>query len=721
MIDLPVQQRAKTGRFRDWYVVGVDTETTRIPGDVLSMNGKTRLAAPVHPTLVVGSLAVFTPFGGASAYAAVRDEFLDALAGWLDHDDAVFVFHNLAFDFHVINEASGRVGSALRAALAEGRVFDTMGREMLIQIAEGRRTFAASQVRVPSLAKLAERRLGLTLQKDEEIRCGFDKYIGKREDEIPLQFLEYAAMDAYATAAVFLAQEPVMAMLHNAAGEESMFPLDPKSIEKYGYLSEHIQAKGAVVLRWLEGFPLRVDLEEVKRRRSEIWDEFQALQERLISYSWARRAPRTRKFHLSLKAIREVLACWCKDHAATPPLTDSGLVATGYDDWTEILPRNDPSLIADDSIEGRLHAWLRYGKLQKLMSTYIDCYGAGPAHYTKYWNLITRTTRTSSVRPNVQNIPKHRDSLRALFVPAPGYKLVEFDFKAAELAALAQILYLMFGHSALRDDINAGRDPHVETAKRMVGKKAWDAADADERKRYRQMAKAFNFGIPGGLGAVKLQRYAARSYKVQLTISETKQAKADFLEANPELKEYLRDGVDWQNAFAVAAENLGLSTDRLASALNAIDESSGEIHPGIAMQRLRSWSRGDARYDVPVPEGFRPMFDLFRTTSVAPCGVVRGRASYTEAHNLPFQATVACALKLGLWLLYERWEAFDRQWWRPVCEVHDSILIEVRDGAPKGLIPALAEHFRRGLQELLPDVVAGVDVEGPKERWGVQK
>lgn len=826
-------------RFKDRIVVAVDTETTAIAKDKLSWNGKSRIAAPSVPQLVVGSVA----YSEGEAYCLSRDSLLVAL------DDALsarrpLVFHNLAFDFFVIDQADPRIGARLLEAIGEGRVYDTMNRELLIQIAEGRQTFGTAALRLPSLATSVQRRCGMTLTKDDDTRLGFDKYVGRPYAEIPDQLRTYAARDAWATLALFAAQEPVMAALH-AEGVESPYPVLPDAVQRFGYLSEHIQAQGAVALQWLEGFPLRVDLAEVKRRRKEIWAEFCELQEKLITFGWARRAPRTKKFHLSLKAVREALTAWAKQNGVTPELTDSGLLKLDRKFWSPLLPREQ-----DDSLAGRLASWLRFGALQKIISTYLDCYETSDEHYTHYWNLMTRTTRTSSVRPNVQNIPKHKDNLRGLFVPSPGCALVEFDFKAAELVALAEVHKAMFGQSSLADDINAGRDPHIENARRLVGPKdtvtcspdtiqllracwrneelqrlvagstsaqstggdtasstsaapgslpiesptgsglelflkagscvipattlraltrtisfreqlskttqTWlekaalgargltvaellthdgrevlrwiferteetgSAGIADVSKSARQRAKAFGFGLPGGLGAPKLQQYAARSYGVAMTLQEARETRKRFLEVNPEMREYLADHVDPENALRIASMNLGLSEQQLAGYLDALREDDGSIHYGLALTRLRAWTRGDRRYSIPAPEGFQPLYHLFRTTSASLCGGVRGRSTYTQAHNFPFQSHVACGLKRGLFNLMQEHRASGNLW-RPVVQVHDSVLLEIDASivpSDSYLIDKLAGLFREGLAGICRDVKAGVDVDGPRPRWG---
>lgn len=700
------------GRFANKLVVGVDSETTRIASNVFSKNNKSRIAQPLWPDLVVGSWAL-----GNTMNAAAREEFLEILQRLANRPDTVFVFHNFAFDYNVIAKADADLGAAFRKLVNRGRVIDTKDREVLIKIAEGRDTYNNRYLNAGTgLAVLAHKRCGIKLDKDETVRCGFDQYVDAPLEKIPTKFLEYAATDAYATLAVAAAQEPHMERLH-ARGEASTYPVFPDARERFGLLGERVQAKGALALAWLEHHPVRVDLAEVERQRRAIWAEYQDLEERMISYGWARRTPKTKQFKMSFKAIREVLAAYAKDHGLTPPLSDTGLLTLEYDYWRGALPRVKEVDPADERLEARLQRWLQLQKLRKMISTYLDAYGSATCHYPNYWNLGCRTTRTSSNKPNIQNVPKRNRSLRSMFVPRPGYKLWEIDYCAAELVALAQVHVSMYGASVLADDINAGRDPHIETARRIAPEE-WEAADATERKRLRQLAKALNFGFPGGLGAKTFTVYAKRGFGLDLTLEEARQIRKDFLKVNPQLASYLADNSDAAVLLERAAGNLRMAVADLLEHLRVPGRNDGNPHLGVACARLRNWSRGDTAYHIPTPPGFRPQFDLFRATTTGIFGFARGRASYTEQHNTPFQSIVAAALKLGLWGLFCEHQTADDAW-APICQVHDSVLLEVREGE-ESRVPLLAELFRQGLTALTPDVKAAVEVDGPKSNWGAK-
>lgn len=101
-----------------------------------------------------------------------------------------------------------------------------------------------------------------------------------------------------------------------------------------------------------------------------------------------------------------------------------------------------------------------------------------------------------------------RQCLRA----RPGYLFFSIDYSAIELCCLAQVTYWLFGKSAMRDVINETKDPgflHSIVAARMIGisddeMRARLKAKDKTAKDFRQAAKPFSFGVPGGMGGAKI-------------------------------------------------------------------------------------------------------------------------------------------------------------------------------------------------------------------------
>lgn len=110
----------------------------------------------------------------------------------------------------------------------------------------------------------------------------------------------------------------------------------------------------------------------------------------------------------------------------------------------------------------------------------------------------TKTSRCACVNPNLQNIPrpgsaavKGIPTVRKVFIPRVGYMNFYFDYSQIEMRMFALFgqLFEMF------KAFEAGRDLHTETARLMFGKSS---------EKYRQMAKAINFGIIFGMGVKRL-------------------------------------------------------------------------------------------------------------------------------------------------------------------------------------------------------------------------
>jgi hypothetical protein len=195
-----------------------------------------------------------------------------------------------------------------------------------------------------------------------------------------------------------------------------------------------------------------------------------------------------------------------------------------------------------------------------------------PIH--SYFDPLKETGRTSSARPNIQNVNK-LPGIRECFVPRCfgcgkphdardveadqcircGHELSVFvasDFGGLELSTLAQACITILGHSRLAQALNAGWDPHLMIASQILG------ADYELLKgirkgtikngpftqeqvdNARQTGKVANFGFPGGLGAESLVAYALMGYGVRLTIKQAKELKRIWLATWPEMSDYFR-------------------------------------------------------------------------------------------------------------------------------------------------------------------------------------
>ncbi len=161
-------------------------------------------------------------------------------------------------------------------------------------------------------------------------------------------------------------------------------------------------------------------------------------------------------------------------------------------------------------------AIMDYRMLTKLKSTYADgllkVIAEDGRIHTTFQNLVTATGRLSSTEPNLQNIPVRTDlgaEIRKMFVPKPGYVLVDADYSQIELRVLAHIAE----DEAMRKAFCEGMDVHTATAAQVFG-----VAPEAVTPLQRRHAKAVNFGIVYGISEFSLaedigvSRYEAKAY-----------------------------------------------------------------------------------------------------------------------------------------------------------------------------------------------------------------
>lgn len=141
-----------------------------------------------------------------------------------------------------------------------------------------------------------------------------------------------------------------------------------------------------------------------------------------------------------------------------------------------------------------------------------------------------------------------RAGAREAFRPRSGCVYAQADFPQLELYTFAQCCMSWFGFSKLAEALNAGLDPHLEVASRIVGGLTYDEAKIALKdkthpkskpiKEARGAAKPLNFGLPGGLGVDSYVDYAWKGYGVRVAPERAKELKEIWFEAWPEAKPY---------------------------------------------------------------------------------------------------------------------------------------------------------------------------------------
>ncbi len=204
----------------------------------------------------------------------------------------------------------------------------------------------------------------------------------------------------------------------------------------------------------------------------------------------------------STKQLGELLF----DKLGLPPIKKT---KTGYSTNAEVLEKlRDKHPI--------IPAIMDYRMLTKLNSTYAEgllkVIDEDGRIRTTFQNMVTATGRLSSTEPNLQNIPVRNDlgaEIRKMFIPKPGYVLVDADYSQIELRVLAHIAQ----DSVMQEAFISGVDIHTATASQV-----FDVAPEEVTALQRRHAKAVNFGIVYGISEFSLSedigvsRYEAKRY-----------------------------------------------------------------------------------------------------------------------------------------------------------------------------------------------------------------
>lgn len=194
----------------------------------------------------------------------------------------------------------------------------------------------------------------------------------------------------------------------------------------------------------------------------------------------------------------------------------------------------------------------------------------------------TVTGRTSSQNPNAQNFPKRGPSakdFRKIFVPEPGWVLIEADLSQAEL----RIAAWMANEPNMLRIYQEGGDIHAATASGVVGialpqimegmddktllagcvghwkgaahylaglgaAKQATATVKDYVKQLRQQAKAVNFGFLYGMWWKKFMDYAKTDYGVTFTPKQAEAIRSRFFAMYPGLESWHKEMRKFVNA-----------------------------------------------------------------------------------------------------------------------------------------------------------------------------
>jgi DNA polymerase-1 len=435
-------------------------------------------------------------------------EAIEALL-YVRSDRPSIVGHNVAFDMVCTAAEWPELIPAIFDAYAADAITDTMLREKLQHIALGiyrgfeRRDGKAIKLHY-SLEDCVMRKFGIKLEKG-----GWQLRYGELR-EIPLSFwdqaaIDYPKIDAEATLALYVDQQ----------SEGIEFLVD-----------EFRQARAAFWMQLMSTWGMTLDpvaVDTFERMTIQQLEDVQAL---LIEHGLMRV-----NGSRNLAAATDHMVSVC--HKIGIPVRRNK--ATDKNREGSVKLDKDSCKLTNDPI---LNSYAQVTALQQVIGQSIPKLKLGRAHVK--WDLL-KTGRTSQ-SPNFQNLPR-KPGQRECLVPRPGHVFAVADYSAFELRTVSQICYTVLGHSRLREALNAGFDPHLEMARRILGisyeealtlKKSGDH-DLDQA---RQAGKIANFGFPGGLGIARFVDYAREQYDVIVTEDESRALKHYWQEAWPEMVDY---------------------------------------------------------------------------------------------------------------------------------------------------------------------------------------
>ena len=174
-----------------------------------------------------------------------------------------------------------------------------------------------------------------------------------------------------------------------------------------------------------------------------------------------------------------------------------------------------------------------YSKDRHLLNTSVikfeENYIRGGKVRPRYHLHKAVTGRSSSDDPNGQNYPKRGNrakTYRNMFVPPPGYYVIEADLSQAEL----RIAACMSNDRTMIEIYRTGGDIHKATALIVAGlsMEQFLLLPKVEQKVLRQKAKAVNFGFLYGMGWRKFIGYAKTQYNSVFTEDEAKRVRKGF-------------------------------------------------------------------------------------------------------------------------------------------------------------------------------------------------
>lgn len=483
--------------------VVIDTETT------------------IAPFTQTPDLVLFQAYGGGNEVFLVRNRDINLFLG--KHYDSILIAHNAPFDVDVIHKYLD--SRALYDKYDRCLIHDTNVMYKLLHLAAS--GFVPFKT---NLAFLADRFLNVELKKDER-RENFGQFLNKEIEEIPEEYVEYACLDVIATYQVY---NKLLEYISNHDKYNTLLSLD-------------IQVKGDLALSHIHKNGIGFDTNERDEWLAQKDSELEKLGMWLGDWGLIRGVPGYKEQYRYV--VEDVLKLDVPYRYKKLLVRRSKSGSWFYDESGMIEINNkkvkveegqgvhgEPSLSSQrEDLEiyyniPFIKHYLDYMEIEKATSFVRDL----DSHVNPRYNLLVNTGRTSCSSPNFQQLPK-MGGIREMFKAKEGHTFIITDYSAIELATLAQVLYSRYNRSVMRQKINQGIDLHRYYAATYHSK-----PEAQVKKEERQMAKAPNFGFPGGLGCKTFIQFS-KGYGLDLDMPTAQRMKEIWFRAFPEVEDYMKD------------------------------------------------------------------------------------------------------------------------------------------------------------------------------------
>lgn len=688
-------------------VVGFDTEThlirmgRKVPRMVcLTLAGRGELDRPLPAELMQRQadgedlVVAGTPTGWTALLG--RGPALEVWPALLH--SATLVAQFAAYDLAVMAEAH-RLETGTRDAIAatfcaleEGRVTCTKIREKLVRLAYGEAEYLlgrdGSAARTSyTLEALVRRYFGLDLSADksgeDSWRLRYSELDGVPVASWPPEAARYAVDDA------LWALEVADEQLRQAGTEVDGHPLLVDSPDSYytdpllvggpgtpvRVASEAREVAADFAFYCLSAWGQRTDPEAVAATVSEwrrLADASRAVGE-AAGFVRVQGRDKGKAGSVHKAALQDLVTQAYERRGQEPPRTAPTKT------FPEGQVRVDETTLVDsgDPVLGRYAQGLTYTNWTSKYAPVLEEGTRWPI--TPFYDVLKETGRTSCSNPPQQQPPRE-GGYREAWIPRPGWLYAGADYDTIELVALAQV-NIWLGHgSAMGDAIRAGLDLHLVTAVAILnaegrgtpeasGPWTYELAQAARKGHHgpgwaaavseaRQLAKAANFGFPGGMQANSFSQFAHGSYGVDITPEAAQDLRETWLGAYPEMHAYF----------------------------------------GWCDRQVSYDAGGTARQFV--------------------SGRIRGGARRTALYNGYFQGLVADGAKFSAYLLVraglagegptelaEAVRVFDGC--RPVLFLHDEVISEVPEDRAPEAAEAMATIMRWAMQRHIPDIPIG--------------